>query len=59
MARHGGVSMYKYSRPSVARTLMACLSQLFQNRSHICRFRVIFFFMLKMVYCVYSLETPQ
>ena len=59
----------KYSRTSVARTLMARLPRLFRTRPWVPwknpiaadeqSFRVIFFFMLKMVYCVYSLESPR
>ena len=53
----------------MARTLMARLPRLFRTSSwvpwkkkHSCRFgiiRMIFIFILKMVYCVYSLESPR
>ena len=62
----------KYSRPSVARTLMArlpwrlpsselVLESLGKNpiAADLGKIRVTFFFILKMVYCVYSLESPR
>ena len=59
----------EYSRTSLARTLMARLPWLFQTRSWVPqknpiatdfgKFRVIFSFILKMVSCVYSLESPR
>ena len=58
-----------YSRTSIAGTLMARLPRLFRTHSCVARknpwavelgyFRVIFFFILQMVNCVYSLESPQ
>ena len=59
-----------YSRTSMARTLMARLPRLFRTRSSVhrkkslgCRFGMIkcdfLFFILKTVYCVYSLESPR
>ena len=55
-----------YSRTSVARTLMVRLPRMFRTRSwvplkkaHSCRYRIIFLFILIMVYCVYSLESPR
>ena len=54
-----------YSRTSMAQTLMACLSWLFhplaQNAiaADLELFRVIFFSILKMICCVYSLEWPH
>ena len=60
----------KYSKPPVARTLMARLSRLIRTRSlesfrknpiaaDLGYFRVIFFFILIMVYCVDSLQLPR
>ena len=61
--------LHIYSRTSMARTLMARLPWLFRTRSWVPRksfiaadlgqFRVIFFNILKMVYCVFSLESPH
>ena len=59
-----------YGRTSMARTLMARLPWLFRTLSSVPRkknlkaadlglFRVVFYFILKMVYCVYSLESHQ
>ena len=58
-----------YNRTSEARTLMARLSRLFRTRAWVPRknlidadlrwFRMIFLFTLKMVYCVYLLESPR
>ena len=55
----------KYSRTSVAQTLMACLPWLILESlgkdpiaADLGKFRIIFFFILKMVYCVYPLKLP-
>ena len=58
-----------YSRTSMARTLMAHLPWLFRTRARVPRknpiaadlslLRMIFLFILKMVYCMTSLESPR
>ena len=63
-----GTKLYT-CRTSMARTLTARLPRLFRTRSWVpwkksysCRFgiiKVVFLFHIKMVYCVYSLESPH
>ena len=67
LLHYGEVSIY--SRTSMARTLIARLPRLFQTHSWVpekkflgCRFGITkcdFPFLLKTVYCMYSLESPQ